>query len=275
MDNSERPIKSIARSLAHNCEAAFRLLRKRLERAKLNGWVLPHAYRALGKHVHQEGAFRAEFPDLYVRLNGLNAEIALLLNQPPVEQQATTFMAKAHAAARAARHPLALLVLNGRIDNAFGELGKAAFEKMGDQGEPSEATRPILDARAGIEKLDLEIVEPSQAQPGQIVTPNLMTHGERPVLRPLHHEPAACRKIIGLDDYVKVGCLIVFLVFLVLGLIGKACNNDQTPTYYEPKPNGESAKAPVLPAISLTSSPDWPGGISKFRLQRICRISRI
>ena len=122
-------IMGIAASLAHQCEVAFHLFRKRLERDKLKWRVLPHAYRALGKHVHGEGAYRGDFPNAYVRLDGLRAEIALLENKPPVEQQATTFMMKAQAVARAARHPLALLVLNGRTNNAFGSLGRRLSER--------------------------------------------------------------------------------------------------------------------------------------------------
>ena len=60
-------------------------------------------------------------------------------------------------------------VLKGRATNAFRELGQGAFEKIGDQ---TEATLPIRDALACIEKLSAEIAELSQAQPGQIVTPN-------------------------------------------------------------------------------------------------------
>jgi len=146
-------VKGMARSLAHHCEAAFHLLRKWLERANLNGRVLPHAYRALVKHIHGEGAYRADLPNPYVRLDGLQAEIALLQNQP-------------------FRERLAIMVLNGRINNAFRELGKAAFEKIGDQGEAGEATLPIRDVLVRIEKLNAEIAELSQAQPGQIVTPN-------------------------------------------------------------------------------------------------------
>ncbi|MGO8748661.1 MAG: hypothetical protein ACLQNE_22045 [Thermoguttaceae bacterium] len=143
-------VKGIAASFAHHCEVAFQILRKRLERDKLNWWVLPHAYRALGEHVYGEGAYRADFPNAYVRLDGLRAEIALLQNQPFIER-------------------LALPFLKGRATNAFRELGQGAFEKIGDQ---TEATLPIRDALACIEKLSAEIAELSQAQPGQIVTPN-------------------------------------------------------------------------------------------------------
>jgi hypothetical protein len=162
----------MAAALAHNSKVAFELLRKRLERAVLNGCVLPRAYRALGKHVYGEGAYRADFPDAYVRLDGLHAEIALLRNQPPAEQEAATFMMKVQAAARAARHPLALPVLHGRMTNALHEIGKGAFEKGGEPGAAGEAARPIRDALARIEKLNTEMAELSQVQPGQIITPN-------------------------------------------------------------------------------------------------------
>jgi hypothetical protein len=161
-----------AASLAHNCHVAFELLRKRLERARLNAWSLPRAYRALGKHVYGEGAYRADFPNVYVRLDGLHAEIALLRNRPPAEHEARTFMAKVQAAARAARHPLALPVLHGRLTNALRELGKGAFEKGGEPAAAGEAARPIREALARIDKLNAEMAGLSQVQPGQIVTPN-------------------------------------------------------------------------------------------------------
>ncbi len=65
--------------------------------------------------------------------------------------------------------PLPLPFLKGRATNAFRELGKGAFEKIGDKGE---ATLPIRDALARIEKLNADMAELSQVQPGQIVTPN-------------------------------------------------------------------------------------------------------
>ena len=143
-------VNGMAASLAHHCEVAFQLLKKRLERDKLNLWVLPYAYRTLGQHVCGEGAYRADFPNTYVRLDGLRAEIDLLQKQPFIQRPA-------------------LLFLNGRLNNAFRELGKGAFEKGGDQGE---VTLPIRDTLARIEKLNAEIAELSQTPPGQIVTPN-------------------------------------------------------------------------------------------------------
>ena len=162
----------LAAVLAHNCKLAFELLRKRLERAVLNGCVLPRAYRALGKHVYGEGAHRADFPNAYVRLDGLHAEIALLRNRPPAEREAATFMMKVQAAARAARHPLGLPVLHGQLTANAGELGKGAFEKGGEPGAAGEAARPIRDAVARIDELNTEMAELSQVEPGQIVTPN-------------------------------------------------------------------------------------------------------
>ncbi len=165
-------VSDIAASLAHNSGVAFQLLRKWLERYQLSGLVLPEAFRALGKHVYDEGAYRADFPNSYVRLDGLLAEIALLQNQPPIEQQATTFMVRAQAAARAARHPLSLMVLTGRRTHALRELGKAAFKKSGERSATGNAAFPVVDALARIEKLNVEIAELSRSQPGQIITPN-------------------------------------------------------------------------------------------------------
>ena len=143
-------VKGIAASFTHHCEVAFQILRKRLERDKLNWWVLPTPILPWASMSSARELYRADFPNTYVRLDGLQAEIVLLQNQPFIER-------------------LALPFLNGRMNNALRELGKGAFEKIGDQGE---ATLPIRDARAQIEELNTEITELSQAQPGQIVTPN-------------------------------------------------------------------------------------------------------
>ena len=62
-----------------------------------------------------------------------------------------------------------------KANHAFTELGKAVFEKHGAESGPEEVVRPVLDCRARLAKLDLEIGQLSQSPKGQVITPKRMT----------------------------------------------------------------------------------------------------
>ena len=73
--------KGLVASLAQRGKAVAQLVAKQAERTKLVNVTLPAAYQALGRHIHKEGRFRDEFPEVYKKIDGLLAQIAALQTQ--------------------------------------------------------------------------------------------------------------------------------------------------------------------------------------------------
>jgi hypothetical protein len=145
--------KTLVLSLAAKSKAAGQLAAKQAERAKLTQIALPNAYRPLGKHIHGAGSFRADFQDIYARIDTLLTEISILSAEKPKVQG---FAEKAKAVAKAAKDKTQIKALNIMVNRACTELGKAAFEKHGDKSGPAELVRPILDCRGRLEELAAE-----------------------------------------------------------------------------------------------------------------------
>ena len=143
-------VKELALSLAAKSKAAGQLAAKQAERAKLTKITLPNAYRPLGKYIHGAGSFRADFRDIYARIDTLLTEISVLSADKPKVQG---FAKKAKAAAKAAKDKTQIKALHIMVNRAYTELGKAAFEKHGDKSGPTEIVKPILDCRGRLEEL--------------------------------------------------------------------------------------------------------------------------
>lgn len=166
--------KELARSFAARSKAAGEVVAKLTERSKLTMFTLPNAYRALGKHVYGAGSFRAEFTDLYGRVDTGLAEIVKLSARPTMVEGLAV---KAKAVAKAATNKTHAQVLQLKVNRAFTELGKAAFDKHGDKSGPAGLTNPILDCFSRLETLAAEIAELSKAEPGTVVTPKRIAIG--------------------------------------------------------------------------------------------------
>ena len=168
---AKNALASTATSLLHRGQSAGQLLKKLCERANLRWKLIPNAYRVLGEQVHSQGAYRADFPSIYVRLDGLLAEIAYLKERPVGEQQAAPFAVKVLSIARIAHNLPHTQLIKSRVTNAFRELGNTAFAKYGENSGPKELVQQIVDCRKRLDTLDTEIRDLLQSQPGQIVTP--------------------------------------------------------------------------------------------------------
>ena len=146
-------MKGLALSLAARSKAAGQFAAKQAERAKLTQITLPNAYRPLGRHIHGASSFRADFGDIYARIETLLTEIAILSAE---KRKVQGFAEKAKAVAKAAKDKTQIKALHIMVNRAYAELGKAAFEKHGDKSGPTELVKPILDCRARLEELAAE-----------------------------------------------------------------------------------------------------------------------
>ena len=176
-DTSQRitaKAKEMAALLASKGKAAAQLVAKQAERTKLVNLTLPAAYQALGKHVHAAGVLRDEFGDLFHKIDGLLKDIEAHSVATP---KAEGFAEKARATAKAAQDLAQVQSLKLKLSRTFADLGKAAFEKHGEESGPAEVVHPVAIARTRLEKLDAEIARLSQAQPGQVLTPKRIAIG--------------------------------------------------------------------------------------------------
>jgi len=160
--------KELALSLAVRSKAAAQIVANRAERTKLLSITLPTAYRDLGSHVHGAGGFREDFADIYGRIDTLLAEIAKLTAKGSTVDG---FAEKAKAVAKAAKDKTHAHALQLKVSHEYAELGKAAFEKHGENSGPANVAKPILNCRALLEALAAQIAEVSKSEPGTFLTP--------------------------------------------------------------------------------------------------------
>ena len=175
-------VKELVWSLAKRGKAAAQLIAKQAERTKLQQVTRPSLYHALGKQVYAEGKFRDEFIANYQTIDTLHGEVTKLeahsASQPKVEGIA----AKAKSMAKATQDMVQVKALTMKFGHALSGLGRATFEKHGEQSGPGELTQPIVAAQARVAALDAEIGQLSQAKPEQIFTPKRIVIGGVPVV---------------------------------------------------------------------------------------------
>ena len=178
--NSERQdqLKNLAdktstfgRAVVSRGKAAGQLIAKQAERTKLMKLTLPGHYHALGKHIYAEGNYQNEFSTNYQATDALLGQIKAMESRSASEPKAEGIAAKAKAAAKATQDIVQVKALKMKLSHSLAGLGKAAFEKHGEESGPEELIRPIATARTRVEVLDAEIGQLSQSQAGQIFTP--------------------------------------------------------------------------------------------------------
>jgi hypothetical protein len=159
--------RQLMASLGGKGKAAAQLVAKQAERTKLSNVTLPGAFRALGAHVYGDGTFRADFADIYQRLDGHLAQIKTL-QTPSVKAEG--FAQKAKAVAKAANDTVHAQALKLKVNHAYADLGKAAYDSHGEQSGPTELVAPIVSAKARLAALDSNIRQLSESPPGQLLS---------------------------------------------------------------------------------------------------------
>ncbi len=137
---------------------------KQAELAELVHIVLPGAYRALGSQVADAGLYCDEFAEIYQQIAQLREEISLLNTPGPSQSNVAQPAAQARSLAQTTQQMFLIQSLKLKMLDAFGELGRAAFERYGEQSGPQELIRPIQHGRAQVERLEAEIAQLSGAR---------------------------------------------------------------------------------------------------------------
>jgi hypothetical protein len=163
--------------LLNNTKAAGRLVAKQTERTKLANVTLPAAYRELGRHVYPNGQFREEFSTEFQSIDDLERKLQEVEASAKQSGQPQGAGGKAKALAGSAKAAANRKVLEQKRGQAFAALGKAVFEKHGQQAGPEELVGQVANLRSRLELLDSEIAELSQAGQGQVVTPKRIAIG--------------------------------------------------------------------------------------------------
>jgi len=94
-----------AKALASRTRTAGQLVAKQAERTKLLQVTLPSHYRALGKHLYEDGSRRDEFATEFQAVDGLVEQIKTIHSRSADEPKAEGFTAKTKAAAKAVQIP--------------------------------------------------------------------------------------------------------------------------------------------------------------------------
>jgi hypothetical protein len=169
--------KELLGSLASRCKAAGLLIAKQIKRTKLLKVTLPGHYRALGQRLHGEGQYRDEFPSSFQAIDALLSQIKAVEARSANEPKAEGIAAKVKAATKATWDMVRVKALKMKRGHPFAELGKAAFEKHGEQSGSTELVNPIVNAHTRLAALDSDIRHLSESPPGQVLTPRRIAIG--------------------------------------------------------------------------------------------------
>lgn len=138
---------------------------KQAELAELVNLLLPGAYQALGQHLADAGLYRDELADFYQHIARLREELLRLDVGVPNPAKVEGPAAQARSLAQTVQQMFLAQALKRNIQGSLSELGRAAFERYGEQGGPPELIQPIRHRRAQVERLEAEIGQLSQTRP--------------------------------------------------------------------------------------------------------------
>ena len=170
-------LQGAASSFVANAKGAGRLIAKQAERTKLRTVSIPNAYNALGKGVFTANNFRADLTDAYAQIDGYENAIKHLKAQAAAQPKAEHLTGRAKSAAMAVSSATQVTVLESKRRDALMELGRAAFERFGEQAGPLELCTAISQCKARLAALDLEIERLSTSKSGQVLTPKRLAQG--------------------------------------------------------------------------------------------------
>lgn len=166
--------KAVAVSLAGKSKSAAQIIANQTERTKLTKLTLPNAYRALGKHVHGADSFRADFGEIYERIDELLADVSKLTATGPAVEG---FKERAMAVAKATKDKTHAQALQLKLRHEYNELGRSVLEKHGQNSGPPNVVNPILNCRALLEALEADTAEVSKSESGTVLTPKRIAIG--------------------------------------------------------------------------------------------------
>lgn len=153
---------------------ASRLTALQVEKTKLQSVTLPRAFAALGRHVDEASASPAngdEFTAIRTQIRDLKARIeatqTVAANQPTSQGVLDKAKGMAKATVDAANRKKLELQLAG----IHADLGKVAFERLGEAAGPVEIVRPIIEGSSRVKQIDDEQAKLKSASNGRLITP--------------------------------------------------------------------------------------------------------
>ena len=145
-----------ANALKDDARAAGQIAAMEAEKAKITQVSLPTAQRALGKNLYTAKRFQSEFPESYANLDQLAEQISLLEVAKP-NQEAGSFTDKAKALANQTKDAAKKKLLAGKLAIAERDLGKAAYERFGDETGDTESIKTIRGLHTRLDELERSV----------------------------------------------------------------------------------------------------------------------
>jgi hypothetical protein len=130
--------KTILVSLWQRTLAANQIIGRYVAIAKMKAVTVPGCYKALGEQSYKDGKFQAEFPEDFREINGMLAKVAAIKAKSEQRPKAERLSDRARTVAAFVRERLTMKRLQGRLNSAYGQLGKAVFAKHGEQSGSTE-----------------------------------------------------------------------------------------------------------------------------------------
>jgi len=153
---------------------ASRLTALQVKKTKLQSVTLPRAFAALGRHVDEASASPAngdEFTAIRTQIRDLKARIEAtqtVAANPPAPQGV---LDKAKGMAKATADAANRKKLELQLGGIHADLGKAAYERLGEAAGPAGIMVPIIKGSSRVKQIDDEQAKLESASSGRLVTP--------------------------------------------------------------------------------------------------------
>jgi len=153
---------------------ASRLTALQVEKTKLQSITLPRAFATLGRHVDEASASPAngdEFTAIRTQIRDLKARIEATQTVAANQPTSQGVLDKAKGIAKATVNAANRKKLELQLAGIHADLGKAAFERLGETAGPVEIVRPIIEGSSRVKQIDDEQAKLARASSGRLVTP--------------------------------------------------------------------------------------------------------
>ena len=152
---------TITSKLASKAKLASQIASKQTELAKLQKVTLTSAYIKLGRWAYETKSGQEKIPEHFDALSKINASIRKIKDAEPVPV-GDDFKSKAKSMAKAGADAGQIKLLQGKLQKAILDLGKAVHQSA-DLSVPPEFSEPIRSTQERVKGLEAEIEELSAA----------------------------------------------------------------------------------------------------------------
>lgn len=165
-----------AKNSTETTKAAGHLAVAEALKARLAKITLPAAYLALGRDICSGCRFRSEYPELFARIERLQAEITRLTTGRE-GNAGGTLAERARQTASKLTDSAQAKALSVNLDSLMRQLGEVGFADHGEKSGPESFYYPINEYLTKIEVADEEIRQQSALSQGRWITPRRILFG--------------------------------------------------------------------------------------------------